>query len=188
MNASPPWIVPVIEMPRLHLRAPTVEDAEALFGFLSDPLVMLHTDDEPYPDVERARLRIADWSKRSEHGVGLQWVITLGTSHDVIGTCGLHSLAPRHQRAELGFELDRKHWRKGYMTEAVTGVLSFAFKTLSMNKIEARSTRENVAAMAFLRSAGFLEEGVLREHTFWKGRFQDLRAFGMLAQDFQVDR
>jgi len=181
---EPPWRAPALETRRLRLRAPKHQDAGELFDLFSDARVMEHTDDVPYPDIERALLRVSDWLGRGERGTGLQWVMTLGDR--VIGECGLHAVAPKYRKAEMGFALAHEHWRIGYMTEAVHAVLSFGFKELALNKVEARTVGSNAAARALLRSVGFREEGVLRQHAYWKERFHDLHAFGLLASEWSL--
>jgi ribosomal-protein-alanine N-acetyltransferase len=56
-------------------------------------------------------------------GEGIRWAVSLLPDGDVIGTCGLHKWAREHRRAEIGYELDSRHWRQGFMGEALTAAL-----------------------------------------------------------------
>jgi len=75
----------VLETRRLRLREITPADAAAVFEIFCDPRVMQHTDDAPYPIVDRALLRIEDWARRLDRGVGLKWGVTLRESDRLIG-------------------------------------------------------------------------------------------------------
>jgi len=80
----------------------------------------------------------------------------------------MHTISVRDRRAEIAFDLRSDHWRKGFMTEAVTAVLSFAFRQCQVNKVTAQAAVENRACHAFLQSMGFVVEGRLSGHYHWK--------------------
>ena len=45
-------------------------------------------------------------------------------------------------------------------------------------------SRCRLASAGLLRKLGFQEEGLLREYAFFRGRFQDLRSFSLLAGEY----
>jgi ribosomal-protein-alanine N-acetyltransferase len=70
------------------------------------------------------------------------------------------------------------------MTEALRSIIGWGFHSLKLNRIEAMVMIENIASIKLLEKSGFLEEGILREYGFWKGKFHDLRLFSLLKKDY----
>ena len=72
------------------------------------------------------------------------------------------------------------------MSEALGAVLRFCFDRLGAHRIEADVTEGNVASAALLKKLGFTLEGVWRERVFWRGRFQSMWQFGILAPEYRA--
>ena len=117
----------VIQTPRLLLREYTWEDLDALYEILSDAETMQHYP-KPY-DLEGAKRWIA-WSldNYQKYGFGL-WAVILKETGEFLGDCGLTiqnidgALLP-----EIGYHLHKRHWRKGYGSEAAKAVRDWAFE------------------------------------------------------------
>ena len=114
---------------------------------------------------------------------GIRWGIARKEDNRLIGTCGFVWL--RRHRGEIGYELNRKMWRQGYMSEAVREITTFGFKQLLLNRIEAIVMIDNDASAGLLKANGFTEEGLLRDYDFFKGAFHDMRLFSLLRRDTQ---
>lgn len=68
-------------------------------------------------------------------------------------------------RVELGYVLARLFWRKGLMTEAVRGVIDWAFAQPQIYHVAAVCDVENVASARVMEKAGMKREGVLKRYT-----------------------
>lgn len=93
---------------------------------------------------------------------------------NVIGLIGLYDICwvPRH--AELRIVIgERDCFGLGYGTEAILLVVKYAFEKLNLNKVHLGVNAENVRAIKAYKKAGFVEEGVLREHIYRNGRYYD---------------
>ncbi len=44
----------------------------------------------------------------------------------------------------------------------------------------------NFASEAVLSKVGFKEEGLLRESGYWKGRYHDLKCFGLIRSEYPI--
>lgn len=174
---------PEIETDRLILREILPDDAQAVFSLFSDPEVMRFYDLETYGTLSQAEELIEFFDESFELERAIRWGVVRKERPDVvIGTCGYVWL--RQYRGEIGYELARSCWRQGIMSEALDAILEFGFDQLALNRIEALTMTGNVASAALLRSLGFQEEGVLRQHDFFKGQFHDMRLFSILRSDF----
>lgn len=56
---------------------------------------------------------------------------------------------------ELGYWLGEPYWGKGYMSEAVKGLVEAAFATRAYPRIKSRALAENTASLNVLEKAGF---------------------------------
>lgn len=60
---------------------------------------------------------------------------------------------------ELGYWLGEPHWGKGYMSEAVKGLIETAFATRAYPRIKSRALESNLASRNVLEKAGFVNVG-----------------------------
>lgn len=90
----------------------------------------------------------------------LTWAIT----EDAGEALGWICLIPgREGVAEIGYNLRRSHWRKGYVREAVARIITHGFVDRGLHKIKADTDPDNVGSNALLENLGFQREGHLRE-------------------------
>jgi RimJ/RimL family protein N-acetyltransferase len=183
----PPFFVdfPRIETPRLVLRRISPDDAEALFATFSDPAVMEFYGDSPHAtlaDTQELIERQQGWYAGLE---GVRWGITRRGEDEVIGSCGLFHFDEGFRRAEMGYELRRAFWRQGIMREALTALLTYAFATSSLHRVEAVVNGGNDASAGLLTSLGLRLEGTLRQRFWFGGRYYDEWYFGLLREEWR---
>ncbi|HTK09382.1 MAG TPA: GNAT family N-acetyltransferase [Ktedonobacteraceae bacterium] len=174
---------PYLETRRLRLREIVEHDADAVFRIFSDPEVMHYYDIEAFTELRQAQQLIARYSYRFEQRQRFRWGIALKETDELIGTGGFVLWERRQRYAELGYDLARKYWRQGLMSEAAQAMVYFGFAHMDLHRIEAQVMPENIASIQLLRKVGFREEGTLRERGFWKDAFHDLTLFSILKQD-----
>lgn len=171
---------------RLMLRpVDPVQDLEALFELFSDPAVARFTDTGPFATTADAQ-EVMDWiGDIHQHRRGMRWAIALaGEPGHLIGTGGFNIWRRENNSAEIGYDLAKRHWGQGLMTEALVPMLRFGFERMGLNRIEADVTVGNEASVRVLAKLGFREEGVLRQRGFWKGAYHDLRLFSLLHREW----
>jgi ribosomal-protein-alanine N-acetyltransferase len=176
--------LPVIETDRLLLRKMTLEDAADLFEYACDPAVAKFTTWRAHKSVEDSKLFLfAVMDEYSKHEPS-SWGIEAKFERKLIGTCGFADWSPADFRGEIGYALSRKYWGKGYMNEAVRAAIAFGFRTLQLNRIEARCEIKNIASARVIEKAGMKFEGILRQHAFYKGAFRDLKMYSILRKEW----
>ena len=145
------------------LRAMVDDDALGLLGLYGDPLVMRYTDEPPFPDLETVRRMLGSVRKLLASGESLEWAI-VSTDGVVIGTCGLHSFDNAGGTAEVGCLLRRAAWGKGYMTEAIGLLTTFARDVVGVRFLLADVAPENQRAQMLFMKLGYKLErsGMLR--------------------------
>jgi RimJ/RimL family protein N-acetyltransferase len=176
--------LPTISTDRLNLRWLTIADVPALYEIFGDPVVCRYWSRPPFSNMAEAAAYQREIVDLFESRTLFQWGIAeAGTDH-VIGTCTLANLSPAHRRAEIGFALAQNAWGRGYMAETINALLTFAFETLHLHRVEADVDPRNHRSIAVLEHAGFRREGYLRERYHMDGEVQDALFYGLLRSEF----
>jgi ribosomal-protein-alanine N-acetyltransferase len=176
--------LPTLETDRLILRKMTPDDAEAVFAYASDPEVSRYVLWETHRSIEDSRTFLDLATSKYESGGEPDWGIVYKGDHHFVGTCGIVSWEPYHARAELGYALSRDYWGRGLMAEAVRAMISFGFKKMNLNRIEARCITENIASARVMEKAGMLYEGTLRQRELIKGEHRDMKVYSILRDEY----
>ncbi|MXX05749.1 MAG: GNAT family N-acetyltransferase [Gammaproteobacteria bacterium] len=140
-----------IETKRLVLKKPGEKDKQSLIAQIGDWEVAKWLSRVPHPYTEKD----AD-----------EWIQTLSRKelsfcifdNDIlIGGIGL---APQKDGSnQLGFWLGRRHWGRGFTTEAGKGLLRYAVEELRIGNIAASYMKGNDASARVLEKLGFTESG-----------------------------
>lgn len=146
--------IPRLETERLLLRAISTEDRNAIFEYYADPEVANWFFEQPFTQIEQADQVIGDFLEKAAQGRGLAWAILLKASGELIGTCSFENLAAAKQ-GEIGFDLAKKYWGYGYMSEALTGIITYGFSVLGLDSITADTYSHNARARRVLEKLGF---------------------------------
>jgi ribosomal-protein-alanine N-acetyltransferase len=143
----------------LILQTWTLADAGAMFELCQDAEVMRYVGDGKPHDFEKV-LQILEWAENYQRENDFcRWKVIEKKSGEVIGSCGFarpHGM----EEVELGYLFGRKHWGKGFATEAARGSMIYGFEKLSFREIIALTDLENVASQKVLEKIGFARRGV----------------------------
>lgn len=83
-----------------------------------------------------------------------------------LGSTGLHRINWETRKFEIGYWVDSRYAKNGYVTEAVNLLTRFAFDELNANRIEIRVDTENTASRRIPENNGFTLEGILRHDSY----------------------
>lgn len=145
---------------RVTLRAPRVEDADALFAAVtSDPEVTRYLSWAPHPDVAETRRVITELFNVGDDPT---WVIQARDTADLLGTCGW--LRPRPHIVELGYCLSRRWWRRGIMSEVALLLVDEARRDPAVYRVSAYCHVDNTGSAGVLRRCGLTLEGRLARY------------------------
>lgn len=174
-----------LETERLILRSLKASDAADVFEYASDPEVTRHVRFVTHKSLKDTRtfLVLAERARRKHET--MVWAIQLKAGGKMIGTCGFVAFAPQHQRAELGYALNRSYWGQGYAAEAAAALVAHGFSALNLNRIEAHVSPAHLPSQRVLEKCGFVPEGILRQHEMIKGRRHDSKIYSILREDFR---
>ena len=109
-------------------------------------------------------------------------------SDRVVGTCTLFHMDRTHRRGEIGYALGEAAWGRGYMHEALSALLEYAFLQLGLHRLEADIDPRNHASIRAVERLGFVREGYLRERWQVGGEITDSLFLGLLRPDWDARR
>jgi [ribosomal protein S5]-alanine N-acetyltransferase len=131
------------------------------------------------------RKRLSQYREDRREGRGAAFFILRRSDGRLVGGCNLNAIQRGvRQAASIGYWSGVEFRRHGYVREAVSLSLSFAFGPLGLHRVEAACLPENEASISLLRGLGFEAEGRARAFLRIDDRWQDHELFAMLASDW----
>jgi [ribosomal protein S5]-alanine N-acetyltransferase len=176
--------IPCIALENIILRSFRLSDAKRVQLLAGDEAIAAGAINIPHPYTDGlAESWINTHQKEFEKGNSLILAITLKDKGILIGSIGLY-INKKHQHAELGYWIGKEYWGNGYCSEAVAGMINYAFNTITLNKIYANFLTRNPASGKVLSKNGFVKEGYFRQHVKYFNKFEDIECFGLLRSDY----
>jgi RimJ/RimL family protein N-acetyltransferase len=143
---------------RLLLRPGWSQDAPALFEAIGDERIVRNLATAPWPyRPQDAEAWLATERKVSEPS--LLVFLHGGGAPELIGAVGF-GRRPTGE-TEFGYWIARRHWGRGYATEAGRALLATARHGLRLRRLDAGHFLDNPASGRVLEKAGFLYTGVV---------------------------
>ena len=169
----------------VRLRAIEREDLPRLHELFDDDLELIaRAEDTPPRPVSLAELE-QRFDERLEEADRSVMRFAIEVDDEVIGECELHFIDHYRATCQLGVVLGREYWGKGFGQDAVRALVGFAFRDLNMRKVGLEVLADDERAVGAYRSAGFVEEGRLREHSWFEGAYHDALVMGILREEWQ---
>jgi RimJ/RimL family protein N-acetyltransferase len=147
----------LLETERLALRPWTLLDLPTAVPLYTDPVLMRHMGDRPLTAAAVEGALRATIARYETHGLGFQALLLRDTG-EIIGHCGVQTWEGTTD-VELGWLLARRHWGKGYATEAATAVRDWGFANLKVPRLVAVADPENERSIAVMERIGMARVG-----------------------------
>ncbi len=134
--------IPILETERLILRPLTLEDADAVFKWVSDDRVTKYMPYSTYTSVEDVRTWLSTVvNEKSTYNFGF----VLRDTNVLIGS-GDIGYNSEKEAWEFGYNIRFDYWKQGYATEAAKAMINFAFKELDARCFSAKHAIDNPAS------------------------------------------
>ena len=176
---------PNLTSERLFFRKLIEEDAKEVLELRSNPETMKFIPRPLLTSIDDALLHIQMINDKINANIDINWAVTIKDRKKCIGIMGFYRTQPENYRTELGYMILPEYHNKGYVTEAVTTLLNFAFNELKFNSIQAIIDPKNLASERVLLKNGFSKEGHLHENEFFNGAFFDSVIYSLLNKSFK---
>ena len=149
---------PILETDRLILRPFQEKDAERVFEcWECDPDVAKYMFWTSHNDIKKTKEWIAFELGQIEKEDWYRFAIVLKDTSELIGTALIY-FEEEVECWEIGYNLGKKYWGKGYTTEAVARIVDFAREQLEISQIVGRYAKENPASGNVMNKLGFKYE------------------------------
>lgn len=173
---------PSIAGKKVFLRSPTSRD-RAEFLALNRASKSFHRGLVSPPTTPE---QFAAFLQRSNSERSICVLVCLFTDASIIGAISLSQIfRGGFQNAYLGYCVGAQYAGQGYMTEAFSLVLRYAFKHLKLHRLEANIQPGNVASIALVKRAGFVREGYSRRYLKVGGRWRDHERWAITIEDWK---
>ena len=178
--------IETIKTERLILREIVNDDVKEIFEIFSDEDVTKYDWFVPIKDTNTALKFIQHYKEEFDNKEEITWGIALKETNELIGICCLGDFELDSRRAEIGYDIKKTEWNKGYATEALKAVVLYGLCNMNLNRIEAFITPGNDASVKVLKKIGFTQEGIVRERDLIKGKLEDGIIMSMLKKDIDL--
>ena len=131
----------ILQTARFYLRELTPADAEQAYLLNLDPEVVQYTGDVAFKSIDEAKKFLENYSHYKKYGFG-RWAVIAKTNHEFLGWCGLKYTQDLNE-FDIGFRFFKKHWNKGFATEAATACIEIGFEKFGMETIVGRVMQAN---------------------------------------------
>jgi len=152
----------IIETQRLILRPLTLADADTAYrGWTGDPEVAKYVSWLPHHSIEDTIewLEEIAWRQGVAGNTTLRdnyiWGFVLKETGELFGSGGL-IWEEDWQLFQVGYNIMKTHWNRGYTTEAMRAVLQFAAANLGIKKVSGGHAKENLASAKVIEKLGFV--------------------------------
>jgi RimJ/RimL family protein N-acetyltransferase len=175
--------LPVLAGGRVTLRELRRGDAASLVAMLTTPEVARFIS--PPPTTVEGFERFIDWTHRQRAaGAYVCYAVVPDGMDTAIGIFQVRQLDPSFSTAEWGFAIGSPFWGTGVFVDAAKLVIDFAFRTLDVHRLEARSAAKNGRGNGALQKIGAVAEGVLRKSFLRNGEYLDQILWSVVREDW----
>ena len=175
-----------LETERLILRDFLKDDWQRVLQYQSDPLYLRY-----YEWTERTPEAVQEFvgwfldHQQQKPRIKYQLAVVLKSNNQLIGCCGIRMDKPNAFQADIGYELDPKHWNHGYATEAAHAIVDFGFSTFGLHRVWSWCVADNLGSAHVLEKLGMRLEGRLRENEYYRDRWWDTLMYGILVNEWE---
>ena len=162
---------------RLSLREYVGSDVHPTHQWRCDPRYLEHSPSDGYEISHSEELieRFIGWQSTSPRR-RWQLAIERRDTVELIGSGGVRTKGET-DTADIGHELDPRHWGNGFATEAMGRLVTFAFEEASLRLLTARAVCRNERSLRVLERLGFeraetIPTGVIPDGTVWPDRYE----------------
>ncbi|HEY7446902.1 MAG TPA: GNAT family protein [Vicinamibacterales bacterium] len=175
--------LPLLNGTTATLRELRKSDAASLLAMLGTEEVARFIS--PPPTTIEGFEEFINWTRSQRMAGNYVCFAVVPAGYDTaIGLFQVRQLEPGFANAEWGFAIGSGFWGTGVFLECARLVVDFAFETIGVHRLEARSCVRNGRGNGALRKVGALQEGVLRRSFYKNGDHLDQVLWSILREDW----
>jgi RimJ/RimL family protein N-acetyltransferase len=176
---------PTLTGKRVVLRPLTVADVPAILATGMDPEVRRLTGTHRRFTTQQVHDAVTDWIDRDDR---VDMAVIEKDSGEYAGEITLNELDADNLSCHLRVALSSRYTGLGLGTEAIRLMLSYAFDSMGVHRVELDVYAFNPRARRVYEKIGFVYEGTKRQALRWRGEWVDAMVMAMLVDDWAVQR
>lgn len=174
-----------LETDRLILRQFTKEDISISFqNWTNDENTTKYLTWQPHGKIDVTETIISEWIEKYKNQDFYQWAIVPKRENEVIGSISVVQLNEQVGIASIGYCIGSKWWNMGYTSEAFSSIISFLFKEVEIQRIEALHDPNNPNSGKVMKKCGLQYEGTLRKASKNNQGIVDACIYSILSSDY----
>lgn len=99
-----------------------------------------------------------------------------------VGMIDFFDFDPKHQRAGVGILVSPQFENKGYATESLQLLISYAFLHLDLHQLYANITDDNKNSITLFEKQGFKSMGIKKDWIFSNGQFKNEISYQLINE------
>ena len=166
----------------VYLRAMESDDIKLIVKWRNDPEVNKHF----YEYAPLSHDQQADWwVKQRGRDDQFNWMICANEDKAPLGTVSIYDIDLRNRKAEWGrFYLVGDVRGKGYGRDVENLIHEYVFNHLNLNKLYCEVFADNAIVVNLHKKFGYKQDGLLRQHVFRHGEYNDVVALSLLKEEW----
>jgi ribosomal-protein-alanine N-acetyltransferase len=172
------------------LKLTTVEDAQLIADWMSDPNVLGELFNVWPESKQRIEKRLAETGEQDRNERG-QFLICSRDKNERMGTVGYFNPFANKtffKGLEIYYLIHPDFRNKGIATQTACLLVNHLFNATMIERIQATVVVGNAASCRVLEKAGMQKEGICRRITFLHGRYADLYLYSIVREDWKNEK
>lgn len=146
---------------RLLLRRFAREDVCHVFeNWANDAEVTEFLRWQPHGDISVTGKVVGDWTESYADEKFYHWAIVLKKSGEPVGS--ITAAVADEDTVHIGYCIGREWWNRGYMSEALSAVISFFFREVKAERVESQHHPDNIGSGRVMEKCGMQFERVVK--------------------------
>ena len=175
-----------LETKRLIIRPYEEKDLSDCYKILSDKENMYYLNDIAAETLEEARLSLQETIEKMQNGEARRFAVTLKESGRLIGGVGyeITETNPLGRVGNIGWFILPEYQNKGYITEAASSVLAYAFLQDNCIRVATGCYKENKPTQKVMAKLGFRQEADKIKAQWHDGKMKDRLEFAINKDEY----
>ncbi len=108
--------------------------------------------------------------------------------NQLAGSIGYVKIDKVHQKAEIGYWLNKDLQGNGIMIKCCKALVDYGFKQSKLNRQIIKVSSKNSKSIAIPVKLGFQKDGILRQDSKLYKHFHDVAVYSILKQEWRISR
>jgi [ribosomal protein S5]-alanine N-acetyltransferase len=166
---------------RVFIRPGSLQD-EDLFLAAVDRSRKLH---HPWVQAPNTPQTYRDYLMKRQDARGAAFFIWTNQTDGLVGVVNLDEVVRGcFMSAYLGYYAFVPHAGRGLMRQGLSQVITHAFKTMKLHRLEANIQPRNIRSRALVKKLGFQREGMSPRYLKINGRWRDHERWAILCEEW----